>query len=152
MIQDFSTAPTPPEPPELPEIYCRVMLTPEQKAIVLEKTGRELDYVDIEDTDGSMTGKINAAIPQDITPYTLLFAAMLNDYDDKYTEYLKELEQWQDEQKNPDKYDKSIEARIKAEQHAEKLKAFYAREQEAFQEATKLAQALHKPKKQEPNP
>ena len=132
-----------PEPPKIPfeyDVKCEVALTPDQQRIVKEQTGREMTELILEDEEGLYTKRMSTSDPDDFTILAIKQAKRLNRYDEEYREYLEELANWQDEQKNPDPMDEMAEAMsIAALQEAERLKLFYMKEAEECQAARDLA-------------
>lgn len=132
-----------PEPPKIPfnyEVSCVVALTPEQKRIVKKETGRDMDELILEDSDGLYANRMVKSAPDDFTVLAINQARRLNEYDEDYSAYLKELAEWQDSQGKPDPMDEMAEAAtIAALQEAERLKLFFMKEAEECQNAREIA-------------
>ena len=132
-----------PEPPKIPldyEVRCEVQLTPEQKRIVKEKTGRDMDVLILEDSEGLYATRMREADPDEFTILAIKQAEMLNEYDEDYTNYLEELDEYLKNQGKPDPMDEMAEAlSIAAMQEAERLKLFFQKEAEECQNAREIA-------------
>lgn len=132
-----------PEPPKIPldyEVRCEIQLTEAQKRIVKEKTGRDMDVLVLEDSEGLYAKRMRESDPDEFTILAIRQAEMLNEYDEDYAEYLKELAEYQDNEGKPDPMDEMAEAMsIAAMQEAERLKLFFQKEAEECQNAREIA-------------
>ena len=91
-----------PQPPKLPldyEVKCEIKLTPEQQRIVKEQTGRDMTEIVIEDEDGLITRNMQSSSPDEFTMLAIRQAKRLNEYDAEYHQYLKDLAEWEENQK-----------------------------------------------------
>ncbi len=135
-----------PEPPKIPldyDVKCEIALTPEQKRIVKEQTGRDMDELILEDERGLYTKRMPTSDPDAFTILAIKQARLLNEYDENYTEYLKALAEYQDNLGKPDPMDEMAEAMsIAAMQEAERLKLFYMKEAEECQNAREIAKIV----------
>ncbi|MBR4985439.1 MAG: hypothetical protein IKY83_06860 [Proteobacteria bacterium] len=132
-----------PEPPEIPlnyEVSCEIQLTPEQRRIVKEKTGRDMTVLVLEDSDGLHTHRMSQSSPDDFTLLAIKQAERLNEYDEAYHEYLMALADYQDNADKPDPMDELADnLQIAAMQEAERLKLFYMKEAEESDAARAIA-------------
>ncbi|MBQ8036265.1 MAG: hypothetical protein IJ268_04670 [Proteobacteria bacterium] len=132
-----------PEPPEMPlnyEVSCEIELTPEQRRIVKEKTGRDMTVLILEDSDGRYTHGMDTSSPEDFTLLAIKQAERLNEYDEDYHAYLTALADYQDNADKPDPMDEMAEnLQIAAMQEAERLKLFYMKEAEESEAARNIA-------------
>ena len=135
-----------PEPPNIPldyEVKCEIALTPDQKRIVKEQTGRDMDELILEDSSGLYTQRMPTSDPDTFTVLAIKQAKLLNRYDEEYTEYLKELAEYQENLNKPDPMDELAEAMsIAALQEAERLKLFFMKESEECQNAREIAKIV----------
>jgi hypothetical protein len=135
-----------PQPPKIPfdyDVKCEIELTPEQRRIVREQTGREMHELILEDSDGLITHRMKSSNPDDFTILAIRQAKRLNEYDEDYHEYLKELAEWQAAQNSPDPMDDLNDAmEIAALQEAERLKLFYEKEAQECQNAREIAKIV----------
>ncbi|MBQ9396860.1 MAG: hypothetical protein IJU23_15270, partial [Proteobacteria bacterium] len=112
----------------------------EQKRIVKEKTGRDMDVLILEDSEGLYATRMREADPDEFTILAIKQAEMLNEYDEDYTNYLEELDEYLKNQGKPDPMDEMAEAlSIAAMQEAERLKLFFQKEAEECQNAREIA-------------
>ena len=77
---DWSTAPQPPEKPSA-EVPVHIELTPEQRKIVKEKTGRDMHFVEVDDRDGHLTRNMGSMEQIEVTRMACRHADQLNEYD-----------------------------------------------------------------------
>ena len=136
-----------PEPPKLPldyETKCEVALTPEQQRIVMNQTGREMKVLILNDEDGSFTRNMPASDPDTFTVLAVRQAKRLNQYDEDYHQYLKDLAEYQDTLDAPDEMEELAESTsIAAQQEAERLRLFYEKEVEECQNAREIAKIVY---------
>lgn len=141
--QENTELPPPPEPPALPldyEACCEVQLTAEQKRIVKAETGRDMDVLIIEDSDGNITRNMTSSTPDDFTVMAIRQARRLNEYDADFHQYLIDLDEWQKSLNEPDPGDQMAEAaELAAIQEAERLKLFFQAETDACADAREIA-------------
>ena len=139
-----------PEPPEYPfdyEVSCVVELTPEQVRIVKKETGRDMKELILEDEKGLYATRMDSSVPDDFTLLAIKQARRLNEYEEDYATYLKELADWQDEANKPDPMDDMEQAAtIAALQEAERLKLFFMKEAEECENAREIARIAWKGK------
>lgn len=139
--------PKPPLPPEIPEVHVHIKLTSEQQEIVYERTGRKLESFYLDDAEGILTSSMHMQSPDAFILPAVHAAEILNEYDEDYHEYLKELAEWQDEQKNPDPMDElARKAEVAAEIEAERIKLFHEKEAQAVEAAKEMAKSQWKTK------
>lgn len=135
-----------PQPPELPldfKCKCEIALTPDQKRIVMERTGREMDVLVMEDESGDLTRNMSAMDPDKFTLLAVRQAEDLNQYDEDYHQYLKELAEYQESLNKPDEGEQMVEAlSIAAQQEAERQRLFYEKEYEECQNAREIAKIV----------
>ena len=132
-----------PEPPRLPldyETKCEIALTPDQQRIVFNQTGREMKVLVLKDEDGSLTRNMPDASPDAFTVMAIHQAERLNEYDEDYHQYIKDLAEYQDSLDDPDEMEELAESMsVAAQQEAERLRLFYEKEIEACQNAREIA-------------
>lgn len=133
---DWSDAPQPPPKPKA-DVPLHIELTTEQRRIVKEKTGRDMHFVEVDDSSGHRTRHMHGTSQDDVTKLALRNAEQLNEYDEAHQQYLEDLAKWQDEQENDE--DPAEEARADAEAIAAAITEFYMAENAAIEAAREAA-------------
>ena len=125
-------------------VSCEVVLTPQQRAIVKAETGRDMDVLILADSEGLYTQRMRESTPDEYTILAIKQARILNEYDEKYHEYLVALAAWQASLNAPDPEDETLEAiSVKTAQDAERIKLFYLQEADACKAAREVAKIAY---------